>query len=319
MSKLKFEYKFLIGYLLIGGLWILSSDWFVQKLISDVDLLTTTQTYKGWFYVLITGILFYVLLKKHLIKIRTAEKLARESEQLKTAFLQNISHEIRTPMNSIVGFSGLLQEDDISEEQQEKYLKILTNSSDQLLDVVNNVLDVSMIETGNIRANLVEFSLNEFLSQVHSNHSAILKEKLSLQLKNTLLKDNYVIYTDRIRIGQVLHNLISNAIKFTFEGTIVFGCEMKEDNLLFFVKDLGIGIDQRNQEKIFDRFYRAEIETSMTIGGTGLGLAICKGNVELLDGKIWVESSLGNGSQFYFTIPCRFKKINPEMPNKVLA
>ena len=319
--KFKFEFKFLIAYLLIGGLWILSSDWFVQNLFTDVDILTTAQTYKGWFYVLITGILFYVLLNKHLIKIRKAEKKARESDFLKTAFLQNISHEIRTPMNAIVGFSDLLQEDNVSREKQEKYLKILANSSDQLLKVVNDVLDVSMIETDNVKVNLTDFSLRELFSQIQSNHTTIAKESVPIKYKNTLFENDYLVYSDKIRIEQVLDNLISNAIKFTFEGAISFGCEIKEDKLLFFVKDSGIGIDSENQEKIFDRFHRAEVETTKTIGGTGLGLAICKGNVDLLGGEIWVDSELGKGSEFYFTIPCRYKKLqlNSELIANVIG
>lgn len=303
MSELKFEHKFLIAYLLIGGLWILSSDWFVQNLISDIGLLTTIQTYQGWFYVLITGVLFYCLLKKHLVKVRFAEKKARESDLLKTAFLQNISHEIRTPMNSIVGFSELLQDNDLEKEQQEKYVDIITNSSERLLHVVNDVLDVSLIETGNLKANVTKFNLDELLSQTKLNHDVSVRENVILQFENTFLSKNYLLLSDMSRLEQVLDNLLSNAIKFTFEGDIVFGCELREDDILFFVKDSGIGINNADIYKIFDRFHRSEVELTKTIGGAGLGLAICKGNVEILGGEIWVESDLGKGSEFYFTIP----------------
>lgn len=306
MVKIKFEYKILISYLLVGGLWVSFSDRLVQCFILDSDYLTKVQTYKGWFYVLVTGVLFYFLLKKHLIKIRNAEKKARESDLLKSAFLQNISHEIRTPMNGIVGFAGLLKENNLTKNQKEMYLNIITKSSDQLLSVVNDVLDVSLIDSGNVIINKTQFHLNEFLDQIYSAHGTILRKDISLQLNNTLSGFAHVVFTDKVKLGQILDNLISNAIKYTPTGLIEFGCEMKEDQLLFFVKDSGIGIAPEYHEKIFDRFHRAEIEITKTIGGVGLGLAICKGNVNLLDGDIWVESNLGIGSKFYFTIPGNF-------------
>ncbi|BAX81170.1 hybrid sensor histidine kinase/response regulator [Labilibaculum antarcticum] len=306
MSKLKFEYKILIAYLLVGGMWISFSDLLVQNIVSDPNYLTQVQTYKGWFYVLVTGILFYLLLKKHLIKIRNAEKKARESDHLKTAFLQNISHEIRTPMNGIVGFAGLLKENDLTQDEKDMYLDIITKSSDQLLNVVNDVLDVSLIDSGNVIINKTQFNLNEFMNQIYSVHGTILSKDISLQLNNTLSGLDYIVFTDKIKLGQIFDNLISNAIKYTPKGLIEFGCEMKEDQLLFFVKDSGIGIAPKYHEKIFDRFHRAEVETTKTIGGAGLGLAICKGNVELLGGEIWVESNLGDGSKFYFTMPGEF-------------
>lgn len=306
MVKIKFEYKILISYLLVGGLWVSFSDRLVQSFILDSDYLTKVQTYKGWFYVLVTGVLFYFLLKKHLIKIRNAEKKARESDLLKSAFLQNISHEIRTPMNGIVGFAGLLKENNLTKNQKEMYLNIITKSSDQLLSVVNDVLDVSLIDSGNVIINNTQFHLNEFLDQIYSAHGTILRKDISLQLNNTLSGFAHVVFTDKVKLGQILDNLISNAIKYTPTGLIEFGCEMKEDQLLFFVKDSGIGIAPEYHEKIFDRFHRAEIEITKTIGGVGLGLAICKGNVNLLNGDIWVESNLGIGSKFYFTIPGNF-------------
>ncbi len=302
MSKLKFEYKILIAYLLVGGMWISFSDLLVQNIVSDPNYLTQVQTYKGWFYVLVTGILFYLILKKHLIRIRKAEKKAKESDYLKTAFLQNISHEIRTPMNGIVGFAGLLKENDLTKDQKEMYLDIITKSSDQLLNVVNDVLDVSLIDSGNVIINKTQFNLNEFLDQIYSAHGTILRKDISLQLNNTISGSAYVFFTDKVKLRQIFDNLISNAIKYTPKGLIEFGCEMKEDQLLFFVKDSGIGIAPEYHEKIFDRFHRAEIETTKTIGGAGLGLAICKGNVNLLGGDIWVESNLGVGANFYFTI-----------------
>ncbi|PKQ61703.1 hypothetical protein BZG02_14865 [Labilibaculum filiforme] len=306
MVKIKFEHKILISYLLVGGLWISFSDRLLIKIISDPVYMTEIQTYKGWFYVLVTGFLFYILLKKHLLKIRDAEKKAKESDSLKTAFLQNISHEIRTPMNGIVGFAGLLKENGLTKEQKEMYLDIITKSSDQLLIVVNDVLDISLIDSGNVTINKTQFHLNDFMEQIYSAHGTMLRDGFSLELNNTLASANHIVFTDQVKLIQVIDNLIDNAIKYTLKGAIEFGCEIKENQLLFFVKDSGIGIAPEYQDKIFDRFHRAEIETTKTIGGAGLGLSICKGNLDLLGGDIWVESKLGIGSKFFFTIPCDF-------------
>ncbi|MGQ1911481.1 hybrid sensor histidine kinase/response regulator [Marinifilum sp. RC60d5] len=299
---LKFEYKFFIGYLLIGCLWILFSDKILNAFISDKDYLTTIQTYKGWFYVLITGWFFYYLLKKHLIKIRDAELKARESEQLKSAFLQNMSHEIRTPMNGIIGFAALLRNSNITKEQRDRYLNILTQSSDQLLHVVNDVLDLSLIETGSIILERDVVDVNAVLDEFYDVYSVSLKEGINLQL-NKGVKEGLKIITDDVKFRQILNNLLSNAQKFTEKGNVEFGYELNDFQLLFYVKDSGIGIDPEMKEKIFDRFLRAKIETTKTIGGAGLGLAICRGNLDVMKGKIWVEPNHMNGSSFYFTIP----------------
>jgi signal transduction histidine kinase/ActR/RegA family two-component response regulator len=304
MHKTKFEYKFLVLYLIIGGFWILFSDRLLESLISDVKIISQLQTYKGWFYVLVTGVFFYSVLKKHLIKVRKAEEEARESDRLKSAFLQNMSHEIRTPMNGIIGFCDLLQEEDLSEEQRHKYLDIVTKSSNQLLNVVNDILDVSLIETGNIQANEDQIQLNEFLDHIYkSTKVSLTSNKISILLSKGQEKENVSIVTDAVKLEQIFTNLLGNAKKFTTEGYIEFGYEFRKDEILFFVKDTGIGISEEFIDSVFDRFNRAEIETTKTIGGTGLGLAICKGNVELLGGEIWVESVPNFGSRFYFTIP----------------
>lgn len=301
-QKIQFEYKFLIVYLLIGGAWILFSDRIVQSLIPDINFLTVIQTYKGWFYVLITGLLFYVYLKKDLIKIRKAQKKAKESESLKSAFLQNMSHEIRTPMNGIIGFVELLKNENLSKEQKERYMNIILKCSDQLLGVVNDVLDLSMIETGNIKLEKENIILNDLIDEIYASYSESMKENVQLLVHKSELDYNEIV-TDTVKLKQVLDNLLSNAKKFTTSGKIEFGFERQNHKLLFFVKDTGAGIHSEQQDKIFNRFERAEIETTKLIGGAGLGLAICKGILTKMGGEIWVESELGKGSDFYFTIP----------------
>jgi signal transduction histidine kinase/ActR/RegA family two-component response regulator len=303
MNKIGFEYRITAGYFIVGVLWILFSDIMLSSMIKDPDLLTNFQTLKGWFYVIITAILLYLILKRHLIKLRNAEYKARESDRLKTAFLQNISHEIRTPMNSIVGFSDLLGEKDLSESQKKEFLEIIKLSSDQLLTIVNEVLDISLIETGNITLNEKKISLNILLDEVYSTFKPLIKNDISFLLQKGLTDIQATITTDEFKVRQILTNLISNALKFTDKGFIKVGYTLKNDFIEFFVEDSGIGIDNKYHEKIFARFNKAENDTQILYEGVGLGLSICKANVEILNGSIRVKSAPAAGSTFFFTIP----------------
>jgi len=303
MQKLKFEYRIIAGYIIIGGLWIIFSDKLLNYFIHDPESLTRVQTFKGWFYVLITAALFYSLLKTHLVKIRTAEQNAIDSDRLKTAFLQNISHEIRTPMNSIVGFSELLKERSISDAEKNEYLGLIAKSSDQLLNIVNEVLDISLIETGNISVNKKRVQLNNLMDELYISHKHLINNDISFSLSKGLPDTNGLILADRIKVRQVLNNLLNNAFKFTESGYVRYGYSLVNDDLEFFIEDTGIGIEPEYHNKIFDRFLKIGRENIRLYDGVGLGLAICKGNVELLKGKIWVESEPGKGSKFFFTIP----------------
>jgi signal transduction histidine kinase/ActR/RegA family two-component response regulator len=303
MRKLKFEYRIIAGYIIIGGLWILFSDGLLSTFIREPDLLTRLQTVKGWFYVIVTAILFYVLLKSHLVKIRTAEQRAIDSDKLKTAFLQNISHEIRTPMNSIVGFSELLKDKKSSEPEKRQYLDMIAKGSDQLLNIVNEVLDISLIETGNITVNKQSLHLNQLLDEMYLLFSPSLRENITMEVTKGLPDSADLILTDITKVRQILNNLLNNAIKFTDNGYIRFGYRLVNNELEFFNEDTGIGIDADYHNKIFERFRKLGNGESRIYEGVGLGLAICKGNVDLLRGKIWVESKPGEGSKFYFTLP----------------
>ena len=303
MQKLKFEYRIITGYIIIGGVWIIFSDKILNYFIKDPDLLTTIQTFKGWFYVLITAILFYSLLKSHLVKIRNAEQKAIDSDRLKTAFLQNISHEIRTPMNSIVGFSELLKDSNTTETEKTEYLEMISKSSNQLLNIVNEVLDISLIETGNISINKKRVSLNNLLDELYLSYKFLINTDISFSVRKGLPDQQSIILTDVIKVRQVLNNLLDNAIKFTEKGYIRLGYSLVNDDLEFCVEDTGIGIDELSQVRIFERFHKVEQDGLRLYEGVGLGLAICKGNIELLKGKIWMESEPGKGSIFFFTIP----------------
>jgi signal transduction histidine kinase len=303
MQKLNFEYRITAGYIIVGGLWIVFSDKILGYLIRDPDSLTRIQTYKGWFYVIITAFLFYSLLKSHLVKIRNAEQKAVDSDKLKTAFLQNISHEIRTPMNSIVGFSELLKDRNTTDTERTQYLEMISKSSDQLLNIVNEVLDISLIETGNISLSRKKVSLNTVMDEVYSSYKPLIREGISFSVFKGIPDQATVILTDIVKVRQVLNNLLSNAIKFTEKGEISFGYTIVNDMIRFSIEDTGIGIDPAFHNKIFERFRKVGSDDLKLYEGVGLGLAICKGNVDLLKGRIWLESEPGKGSKFFFTIP----------------
>lgn len=305
MQRIKFEYRITLGYLIIGGLWIIFSDLILNSLIKDQVLIAKVQTFKGWFYVAITAILFYLILNKHLVKLRKAEKEAKESDMLKTSFLQNISHEIRTPMNSIIGFSDLLREDNLPENKRKEFLEIISYSSNQLLRIVNDLLDISLIETGNVRVSEDKVHINKMIDEIYLSFKNQIEGDISFILLKELSDDQCLIYTDENKLRQILTNLVNNAIKFTEIGYIKFGYKLKKNILEFFIEDTGIGIPHDMQDKIFNRFLKVDQNVKRLYPGVGLGLSICKGNAEVINGQIRVESSPGKGSVFFVSIPYR--------------
>jgi PAS domain S-box-containing protein len=271
--------------------------------------------YKNELYLqcLTTDITLRKKVEDELIK---AKEKAEESDKLKTAFLQNMSHEIRTPLNAISGFSGILNKPDLSEEKRKNFVSIIQSSSKQLISVVTDILTISSLETRQEKANLNKTVINKILADLHAvfNQQAI-SQNVSLYLKQQLNDEQSEIYTDKTKLTQLLSNLLSNALKFTHEGFVEFGYTLVETlhatSLQFYVKDSGIGIKSEFQEKIFERFRQADNSINKLYGGTGLGLSISKAFVELLGGKIWVQSEFEKGSTFYFTIPYKpVKEIN---------
>ncbi|MGD9977106.1 MAG: PAS domain S-box protein [Bacteroidales bacterium] len=242
--------------------------------------------------------------------IRAKEK-AEESDKLKTAFLSNMSHEIRSPMNAVLGFIQLIKSDEHLSEQGKQYLELIQNSGNQLLSLIEDIIDISKIQSNQLRLNKENFDLNHLMEELYVVFSTQLKSKSSS--KTLLLKPEmanpspFEIFSDVTRVRQILTNLLSNAIKFTPNGKIKFGYTVIIDDYLprvqLYVKDTGIGILPENQLLIFDRFRQADDSHSRLYGGSGLGLAISKGLAELLNGHIWVESQVGEGSEFYFTVP----------------
>lgn len=237
-------------------------------------------------------------------ELTTAKEKAEEASKLKTAFLHNLSHEIRTPLNAIFGFTQMLSSNNLSSEESKHFIQIIQNSSQQLVSVVNDIITISSIETGQERLNNVNFRLNKHIDGLHQTFSKKTSEKgIEFKVVKGLSDQDDEILADDLKLSQILKHLIYNAIKFTQVGFIEFGYVVKNNNIEFFVKDSGMGIDNSKHEIIFERFTHASESICSQYGGAGLGLAICKGFVTLMGGNIWVESELNKGTAFYFTIP----------------
>jgi PAS domain S-box-containing protein len=256
--------------------------------------------------------------KKYENELKIAKEKAEESDKLKSAFLANMSHEIRTPMNGILGFASMLNREDLPQDRKEKYLGFINSSTRQLLTIINDIIDISRIEAGQLKILYTEVSLPELMEEVFVNIEAErnIRRKYDVEIKVSFPPERDVkIKSDEIRLKQVLINLLNNSLKFTDEGYIEMGYSFEEkDKVIFFVKDTGIGISPEYRTKIFDRFTQAEEIMDMRYGGTGLGLAISKGIIELLGGNVWFNSEKGKGTVFYFSIP--YKTIPEKKSNK---
>jgi PAS domain S-box-containing protein len=233
-----------------------------------------------------------------------AKEHAEESDRLKSAFLANMSHEIRTPMNGILGFAELLKEPNLTGEEQQKFIRFIEESGARMLNIIHNIVDISKIESEQMEVSLKETNVNEQIQFIYNFFKPEVERKgMQLLVKNALPSKESIIKTDPEHLYSILTNIVKNAIKYTQTGSIEFGYEKKGKYLEFFVKDTGEGIRQEQKEIIFERFRQGDDLISRFNEGAGLGLSISKAYVEMLGGKIWVESELGKGSIFYFTIP----------------
>ncbi len=241
------------------------------------------------------------------IQLQKAKEKAEESDRLKTAFLANMSHEIRTPMNGILGFSELLKDPQLTPDEQTEYLSLIEKSGTRMLNTINDIIDISRIETRLINLNHSTFSLNEvFLFQYNFFKKEAETKGLRFIYHSSPTGNGVVLSSDKEKVHVILSNLIKNAIKFTNQGEVSFGYRRSQGEFEVFVKDTGIGIPKSRQNAIFDRFVQADIADKMAYQGAGLGLSIAKAYVEMIGGKIWVESEDGLGSVFYFTLPVSF-------------
>jgi signal transduction histidine kinase len=242
---------------------------------------------------------------KELVK---AKEQAEESDRLKSAFLANMSHEIRTPMNGILGFSELLKEPDLTGDEQQEYIRIIEKSGVRMLNILNDIIDISKIEAGLMKLDVKDSNINDQTQYIYTFFKPEAEAKrINLSFKNSLPAKEAIIKTDREKVFAILTNLVKNALKYTKNGSIEFGYVVKTTDkptyLEFFVRDTGIGIPLNRQEAIFERFIQSDNAGILAHQGAGLGLSISKAYVEMLGGKIWVESKEGVGTTFYFTVP----------------
>ena len=237
-------------------------------------------------------------------QLKQALKKAEESDRMKSIFLANMSHEIRTPMNGIMGFSNMLLRNGLTEDKRQYYANVVMKSGDRLMRIVSDLLDISRLDVGHVQVESKKVNVNKLLAELYdefgSNNS---KTPVELTMNITLSDNDSVIRTDKSRLEQIVRNLLDNAFKFTHEGQIIFGYYQDGEKLIFYVEDTGIGIKKSFHKKIFESFGQVEQNVYRQYGGTGLGLTISQKLVELLGGKIDLESEEGKGSRFYFSIP----------------
>ncbi|MES2574875.1 MAG: ATP-binding protein [Bacteroidota bacterium] len=256
-------------------------------------------------------------------KLVVAKENAEESDRLKSAFLANMSHEIRTPMNGIMGFAELLKRPNLSPLEQQEFISIIDHSGDRMLNIINDIIDISKIEAGLMSVSISETNINKQMEYIYNFFKPEMDQKgIEIRLQNGLSMDKSTIKTDPEKIYAILTNLVKNAIKFTTTGCIEFGYILKSVNtdsknnlsvefeLEFYVRDTGIGIPKNQLAVIFERFRQSSESMTRSYEGAGLGLSISKAFVEMLGGKIWVESKKDKGSTFYFTIPYHYQQID---------
>ncbi|MEN8119956.1 MAG: PAS domain S-box protein [Bacteroidota bacterium] len=253
--------------------------------------------------------------------LKVAKAKAEESDKLKSAFLANMSHEIRTPMNSILGFANLLKTPDIEDEAKLEYLDHIIQSGDNLLNLINDIIDISKIEAEQLKVEKIPVNINELLDQLYNRYEELITinhpGEIELYLEKAIPGKGISIDTDPYRLQQVISNLLNNSIKFTKEGKIVFGYRIQNGNLKFFVNDDGVGIPADKHSFIFKRFGKLEDPGKINMSGTGLGLSISKSLIEILGGTLWLNTEYTSGAEFFFNIPLKESKLdNPEQQAK---
>lgn len=316
--------KITLIYVVLGWLWIAFSDYLLMSLTDDMDRMRLAQTYKGWAYVLATGILLFFLVRNSLRKQYTAKEKylrsleealekAEESNRLKTSFLNNLSHEIRTPMNSIIGFSELLDHPMITEKDRRQFIGRIHTSTHYLLNNITDIVHIAKIESGQEGLARDQVNIHRLLKEkIREFSDDVDVEKVSFTCRCDLPEEASRVIVDREKLSVVLSHLIRNAIRFTESGSIDCLCRIEGSMLAFRVSDTGSGIEPAHQELIFKRFWQDEVRKERVLKGLGLGLSIAREFVEFMGGQIQVVSEPGNGSVFTFTIPYqpvkRFKK-----------
>lgn len=328
--KNRIAIKIAVIYFFIGFLWILFSDQFILSIGGSVNSITILQTYKGWFFVSITAILLFFLIRKEIIKKNQVEEhlikaklKAEESDLLKSAFLSNMSHEIRTPLNGILGFCELILDDSFSNDDKNIFAKNLTKNGNDLLKLINDIMDISKIQENQFDISKKTFNLNNLLNALYFEYQQsdmkAMRKRVCFKLISGKNKLEIELFSDPVRFMHVFRNLLNNAFYFTNEGFIHFGFVETENGIELFVEDSGCGIDESSKDLIFKPFFKGK---SLIVGskGFGLGLAVSKGLVKLLGSDLQFTSKLNKGTKFYFLIDNKdiiSKKSLSEKHNKV--
>lgn len=310
--KDKIAIKIALFYFLIGFLWILFSDRFILSITGSATTTTMLQTYKGWFFICVTAILLFLLVRKEIRKeskieeeLSKAKIKAEESDLLKSAFLSNMSHEIRTPLNGILGFGELLLDDSYGNEDKMIFAQNLAKNGNDLLKLINDILEISKIQEHQLEITRKKFNLNNLFNVIYYEFesSEIRQSRKKVDFKMIIGNPNseLEIFSDPVRLMLIFQNLLNNAFSFTTEGFVHFGYKNTDTGIELFVEDSGCGIDSSGKEYIFKPFFKGN---NKVIGskGFGLGLAISKGLARLLCSDLLFDSEINKGSRFYLEI-----------------
>jgi signal transduction histidine kinase len=302
---LVFDRKYIVTISLIIVLNIIFL-YFLQYRYNDVigdylnDEIQFYDSFAGLIMSLVAIFIFTFSIKNNYIH---QYERAKKADQLKSSFLANMSHEIRTPLNAIVGFSSLLSESEVDDSEKNKYNEQIQKNSDYLLSLIDDIIDVSKIESNQLSVKIQKVDIVPLIDHLIQSFQINNEHNHDLVIKSDIKHKKIIVETDRIRLEQILRNLLSNSVKFTEKGTISVNCEKANGFYTFSVKDTGIGMNAEDQKIIFDRFMKLENSRQQLYRGTGIGLFLSKQLVELFGGSIWVESEVGKGSAFSFTIP----------------
>jgi len=318
--NLNIENRVAIVYVFFGALWIIASDKFLLLFSFHTDFLTQIQTYKGWFFVVITGVLIHSLIKtdrKRGLKLKKELKDAilksQESDRLKSAFLSNISHELRTPLNSILGFSELLKSPRIDDHEKDEYIDYVNEGSNQLLAILNDLIEISKLESNLTQVEKKEFCIVSLLHELFPIYKFELEMnnvkniQFDLSLSN---EESFFVKSDRFRVKQIISHFLSNAIKFTKEGSIQLGFEEKDGFVSIFVRDTGIGIEKDKLLSVMKPFIQSDMTSKKVYGGVGIGLTLCQELSDLLNGDLNIKSEVGKGTDISISLPTSINKKN---------
>jgi len=299
-DKKHFKLISILLFLNLIGLFLIESKFVDVIGVYPDDETRLMDNYIGMVFSFLVIYSFISIIKKNYIH---EYERAKMSDLLKSAFVANMSHEIRTPLNAIVGFSSLMSDPDISLEDKKIFEEQILHNSDYLLNLIEDIIDVSKIESNQLAVKIQEMDVVPVISQIVQSFQLSMLSGKNVMVKCSLDMPQIIIRVDKVRFEQILRNLLSNAVKFTENGIIEVGCQRNDEFYAFSVKDTGIGIHSDHHEAIFDRFIKIDNNKQHLYRGTGIGLFLSKQLVEMFGGNIWLESEVGKGSTFYFTIP----------------